>query len=752
MGAIGGVRLLCALSVLCIPGWAWSQEEVTGLKDLDEMDLEELLQVRVTSASGVEESLLNAPSSMVVISARDIRERGYSSIADVLYDLPGFDLSLVNGTTYLLAYQRGYRTPWTQRTLFMVDGKVDNNLWSHAAELSRQYPLSNVEQIEVLYGPTSAVYGPNAFLGIINIITKDGRGTHGGAPEVTVNLEGGSFATLGVDAGVRGSYKDFAFALSGRFFRSDEPDLSDRWGFLSNDLYSDPDVWGPMLDEGHEHMDVPYGHYHDPTDDHGIIGRLSFKGVSVQYLDWVVKEGYGPYYAADRAQNNAEWNKASRRISVEHLAHLSARVRATTSVAYRSNRIWGTWTEAVPDSDPGMEAYSYISDTVWNSVSDSWSLREKVEWNATDKILVIGGMEYERKDLTKAYDIPGYWNVYSSTDPADDPGPHGYGTGVGHSTDETYAHPTWPDSDMPADNRVLTHDLGAYLLGIAEVWRFRFNVGARYDWNSVYGHAFNPRVSAMFKLNDKGAIKLAYGEAVQEPAPVQLWGGWSGRAANPDLNEEKVRTVELLGLYQFPYVFASVAVYYSHFDDVIMEDALNLGTRDAVGVEPALRVEVPNFIPSSEEISAYANYTFTYVRSSMRYDHDLGEWAEGDTQLGDIAPHKFNVGLDLPVWKVARINLRGNFVSRRQLYSANPLRGQGETLDPYFRLNLALSVGHDPVWVTFSVINLLDAEYFHPGPERADAGNDFDNRSLGFMNSVVPQPGRHFMVKLTADF
>ena len=56
----------------------------------------------------------------------------------------------------------------------MVNGKVDNHLWSHMANFSRQYPVMNIERVEVLYGPASAVYGPNAFLGVVNIITKNG--------------------------------------------------------------------------------------------------------------------------------------------------------------------------------------------------------------------------------------------------------------------------------------------------------------------------------------------------------------------------------------------------------------------------------------------------------------------------------------------------------------------------------------------------------------------------------------------------
>ncbi len=718
------------------------------VKDYFDLDLEELLQMSVVSASGVEELLLNAPASMVVVTAQEIRDRGYTSLADVVQDLPGFDVSVANGTTYLLAYQRGYRTPWTQRTLVLVDGQTDNNLWSHQAELSRQYPLSNVERIEVLYGPTSVVYGPNAFLGVINIITRDGRGLESPGVTATATVEGGSYDTIGVDAAISGrTESDISFALSARLFRSDEPDLSDRWGFLSSDMYADKAIYGPLLDM--ENDGVRFGRYYDPTDDYGVIGKLGYKGLSIGYLDWLVKEGYGPYYASDRGQPNAFWNKASRHIYAEYEARPTDRITATTLMRYRWNRIYGNWAEALPDWEEGMEQYSYISYTQWNSVNDGWLIRQKVEWRLLDTLRLLLGASYERKQLTKAYDIPGYWNVYSSTVPADEPGPYGYGVGVGHSTDETYARPPSPMAEMPLDNQILTDDLGAFLLGMWDIGVFRLNAGVRYDWNSVYGHAVNPRATVISRIGEKGAVKLSYGEAFHEPAPVQLWGGWSARDANPNLEPEKVRTGELLAMYQLPYVFGSASVYYSHFDNVIMEDALNLGSRDVVGSEAIIRAEAPNPIPQSRNVSAWADYTFTWSRSEMSYDFDESEWVEGATELGDIAPHKGNVGLNWPLWRYFNVNVRLNWVGPRKLYAANPLRAQGEELDAYARVNLALAAEYGAVRLTFSVINLLDAQYFHPGPERANAGNDFDHRSLGFMNSVIPQPGRTFLVRVT---
>ncbi len=93
----------------------------------------------------MDRKLLEAPASMMIITEEDIKKRGYTSIDEIFYDLPGFDISFSNGTHYTNIYQRGYRTPFTQRILFMINGIIDNNLYTHNAEFSRQYPLSNVK-------------------------------------------------------------------------------------------------------------------------------------------------------------------------------------------------------------------------------------------------------------------------------------------------------------------------------------------------------------------------------------------------------------------------------------------------------------------------------------------------------------------------------------------------------------------------------------------------------------------------------
>ena len=62
-------------------------------------------------------------------------------------------------------YQLGFRQESTQRTLLMIDGIEENDLYSNIAYISRQYPISNIKAVEILYGPSATMYGPRAFMG-----------------------------------------------------------------------------------------------------------------------------------------------------------------------------------------------------------------------------------------------------------------------------------------------------------------------------------------------------------------------------------------------------------------------------------------------------------------------------------------------------------------------------------------------------------------------------------------------------------
>ena len=209
------------------------------------------LVVKVNSVSKHAEDIQTAPATVVLVTREEIISRGYVDIIDLLSDLPGFDISKIYSATYANVYQLGFRQENTERTLVMIDGVEENDVWSNIAYISRQYPLSNIKAVEVLYGPSSTFYGPRSFVGAINIITL-GPGERPNTPlekkpkedvqpnpvYVTANLSGASFRTADADVTIGLNTESFKFSATGRYFSSDEEDLSfvDFYDYAPSDI------------------------------------------------------------------------------------------------------------------------------------------------------------------------------------------------------------------------------------------------------------------------------------------------------------------------------------------------------------------------------------------------------------------------------------------------------------------------------------------------------------------------------------
>ncbi len=205
-------------------------------KDLFREIEDSLSEHTITSVSKRAEDIDLTPASVIVLKDEEISKRGYVDLVDLLSDQPGFDISRIYSVTYANVFQRGFRQENTERTLLMIDGIEENDIWSNIAYISRQYPLSNISSVEIIYGPASTVYGPRAFVGAVNIITKSYKDLVGKSSRKAKNEEfdirvnakalGGTYATKGIDVSVGGKKKKTSFLVTAKVFSTDERDLS----------------------------------------------------------------------------------------------------------------------------------------------------------------------------------------------------------------------------------------------------------------------------------------------------------------------------------------------------------------------------------------------------------------------------------------------------------------------------------------------------------------------------------------------
>ncbi|MEA2491911.1 MAG: outer rane receptor for ferrienterochelin and colicin, partial [Acidobacteriota bacterium] len=203
---------------------------------VDEVRLEQQV-TQVASVSKTSEPLREAPATVVVVTADEIHRRGYIDLEQLLHDLPGFDLSRTNGDIYSFINLRGYRSTQSDRLLLIVDGVEQNELSTNTLYLSRQYALSNIERVEVVYGPASTMYGANAYTGVISIITKQPEVLLGeknqSAISAQTTVDGHGSGNVDLTLAGRNGAGTIAWSLAGNFQQSQERDLSsfDDWDY-----------------------------------------------------------------------------------------------------------------------------------------------------------------------------------------------------------------------------------------------------------------------------------------------------------------------------------------------------------------------------------------------------------------------------------------------------------------------------------------------------------------------------------------
>jgi iron complex outermembrane receptor protein len=191
--------------------------------DLTRLSLEELMEVEVQTASRYRQNTLDAPSAVSVISAEDIRNFGWRSLADILRSVRSFYLSYDRNYSYIGV--RGFGRPgdYNSRLVLLVDGyRINDNVYD-TAYVGTEFPVDVdlIERVEVVRGPGSAMYGGNALFGVVNVITRQA----GAGPAAEATASAGSEDSYAARATLSKSFDSgLRLLVSGTWRDSDGPD------------------------------------------------------------------------------------------------------------------------------------------------------------------------------------------------------------------------------------------------------------------------------------------------------------------------------------------------------------------------------------------------------------------------------------------------------------------------------------------------------------------------------------------------
>jgi iron complex outermembrane receptor protein len=453
--------------------------------DLNALPLEQLLNLEVITASKIPQKISEAPSSVTVITAEDIRLRGYRTLTDVLQGVPGMTVSYDRNYNY--ANIRGLGNPGdlNTRLLILIDGRRLNDVVYDQGAIGTEFPidLALIDRVEFVPGPGSAIYGSSAFFGVVNVITKSGATLKG--QTITV----GRFTGHGRE--VRNTY--------GRGTPGGTELL------LGASAYDSPgrDLYFPEFDDTASHgiaRGIDYDRYHR------LFAKLSTGGVVAEAYFGSRTKGiptasYGQQFNDPRSWSLDEYAGAA--LSWHRAVSDTLDLFAGVSVAryrYRSVNV----------TEPGGADTTYSVDT-------AASLSSGAEVRAISSALhghkLIAGAEYTRdsKRQMSNYDVAPYQL----------------------------------NLDVAAPKRQAAVYLQDEMrLGPSVI----VNTGVRHDYDSEGGATTNPRVALLYKTTSQVSLKALYGTAFRSANAYERYYTFDFRA-NPALRSERIKTYELIAEY-----------------------------------------------------------------------------------------------------------------------------------------------------------------------------------------------------------
>ncbi|HKV24508.1 MAG TPA: TonB-dependent receptor [Candidatus Acidoferrum sp.] len=480
------------------------------------MNLEDLAKIKVESVYGASKFLqkaADAPTLITVVTAEQIQEHAYRTLADVLRTVPGF--YVINDRNYSYVGVRGLLSPgdYNARILFLVDGhRLNDNIFD-GAYVGTSFPvdIDLIDRIEVIRGPNSSVYGTGAFAAVINVITKRGRDLS------AVEVSG--------EAGSRNSYKERA-SYGNRYDNGLE-------AFLSGSFYNS---------QGHERLFFP--EFDSPSTNNGIAENADgdraagiFADIIYRDLDVHVVEGsrtkHIPTASFGTVFNDPRTRTTDTRGYVDLQYHHVFRGWETLGrlsydwYDYHGIYVYDYSGNGIP---PYTQNYDAASGTWWDFQGDASRVLFK-------RHRVTLGTEF-RQDLQQQqtnYDLQPYFLFLNDHRSA------------------------WIAAAYFQDEYSIRKNLA-------------FVAGVRSDWHKRFGNTLSPRAGLLFNPTRNTSLKASYSWAFRAPNSYEsFYGVAESNTANPGLMPERIRSWELDVEHRFGTVYSiSGEGFLNRIDDLIV--------------------------------------------------------------------------------------------------------------------------------------------------------------------------------------
>jgi iron complex outermembrane receptor protein len=367
----------------------------------------------VTGASKYEQKPKEAPASVTIITAEEIERFGYRNLGEVLESVRGFFTSYDRNYSYVAGRGFGPTGDYNTRVLLLIDGHRTNEGVYQATYFGNEsvIDVAMIDRVEVIRGPSSSIYGTDAFLGVVNVVTKSGRAVKG----TDLSLEGSSYSSYrgtvthgnrlasGSEYAVSASYfdsggQDLYFSefdappvtdgtangadseqfasVFGKFTRGN---LSIQGGYKSRDKTIPTAAFSTTFDNDLTRTSDTRA-YVAMSYDHALTGGARLTGaLSYDYYRYEGQYWYDPVMTRDYAYSQF-WTAEGRYVNTLAQKH---KVVAGAEFRYDAQQDQGVW-----DDTP----YLYFID---NRSASTWGLFVQDEFRVNDTLTISAGLRHD---------------------------------------------------------------------------------------------------------------------------------------------------------------------------------------------------------------------------------------------------------------------------------------------------------------------------------------------------------------------
>ncbi len=665
---------------------------MTALRDVDlfELSLEELMNLEVVSASKKAVKITEAPAIISVITAQQINDAGYQSVAEALQTIPGIDL-LYDGlhSNFGVRGINGGLNAWSRILKVMIDNQPVSFRASSENWLDKELiPISAVQRIEVVRGPSSALYGAHAFLGVVNIITRNSEES-GGAVSPSVGLINNNL-TYGGEAVFWKKIKQFDFLFSASKFSENRSGL----GLKNIPMKT---VYDESIVSSND-MSQPMSILAKASYTSSLLGNFGVD-FNYQYVDTYGEfQEWGVLTHKNRInQNNyylrASYNKSFSQKDFQYISLTYTHGQALQNEHLMVNQI------GLADWLSRIVGYSGLN------------LNYEFRYSVGKQSTITAGVEYNRDNQQL----------------------------------QTYFYNFNNNTSQPTDRLLgdtIFSNYGVYLQSI--IYPFElfqkdvplgFTFGIRYDGNSIYGNEINYRLAGVYQLSENLSTKLLYGTSYKAPAASQLYSTImvpNGVKGNPELKPENANTMEIeLGGKITNNLLFSITGFYNNVTDKV-EFVKDPGLTSNV---IPMNVDKIKSFGSEVSLSYYKKYFNCYANLSYQNSSFERKNRNGITSTYEAKLFPSFMLKSGGTWRLPKLHLclhaemrytSQRLSSEQNTYLFDPVDKKPYKLDPYSVYDVTLSslniIFFENLETIFKlkVNNVLNTKYYYPGFKNFD--------------------------------